>query len=289
MLEKYAEVPSAVAYPLEEVTQGIFQHLYRGGELVDYYTSTFNYMMGLAIMEGYTDIWLAGFEFVSETEYFYQAVGAAYWVGFANGRGINVHMHPDCPFMKSERYGFEGWQYVTEKDIMLAGNAWNDLYEKYMGIAVEAEQEYVQKAQTPGFDSEILNEMYGQLKSVQGLAYIYSGARQECDHILNGLTANMVSRQTLEAWGVKMKRQLESVKATANTMRERYRQKELLNPNGDDNEQLFVEVMRAETEIYLVRGALQAIGYFIKRCDMVDPGYVMVNDLVWVNEQAKEI
>jgi hypothetical protein len=70
----------------------------------------------LAIYLGYKDVWLYGSELSSGTEYTYQAINYAFWVGFAHGKGINLHM--ECwhnEFYNQPIYGYDGELQLTRE------------------------------------------------------------------------------------------------------------------------------------------------------------------------------
>jgi hypothetical protein len=93
-------VPNSVRYPLDEVLEQTPYH---------YLRSTPAMALALAIYLGYTDIWLYGSELSSGTEYTYQAINYAFWIGFAHGKGVNLHL--ECwqkEFDGQPIYGYEG-------------------------------------------------------------------------------------------------------------------------------------------------------------------------------------
>jgi hypothetical protein len=99
-MQEYDErVPNSVKYPLEEVLKLVPYH---------YLRSTPAEALALAIYLGYKDISLYGSDLTSNTEYHYQAINMAFWIGFAHGYGVDFHL--EC--WKSEFwqpiYGYEG-------------------------------------------------------------------------------------------------------------------------------------------------------------------------------------
>lgn len=97
MQHKFRDVPGCVRYPLEEVIDLVGQYL----------TSSFSYMMALAILMKYKEIALFGFEMAHDSEYLYQKAGAEYLIGFAKGRGINVMLPPNCALLRGNLYAYE--------------------------------------------------------------------------------------------------------------------------------------------------------------------------------------
>lgn len=124
MLARLNQVPQCVPYPLKEVTRRIFDNkLFRGDNYVDYYSSTIDYMLALAIyekMEGITAlerIELYGIEMGSETEYRYQREGATFFMGRAIGVGIEIAIQPNSVLLKKRKYGYEGGQMIFRQDL----------------------------------------------------------------------------------------------------------------------------------------------------------------------------
>lgn len=110
-----AEVPKSIGYPLKEVTDLVFKNFWRGDMRVKYFTSTFAYMMGIAILEGrepdkpdvkpFDRIEIYGFEMADEIEYVKQKACAEFWIGYAMALGIEVYTPPGCQILYSDLYG----------------------------------------------------------------------------------------------------------------------------------------------------------------------------------------
>jgi len=65
--------------------------------------------LALAIYMGYQHIALYGSELSSNTEYAYQATNYAFWIGFAEGRGIDLDLQCwQSEFNEQRLYGFDG-------------------------------------------------------------------------------------------------------------------------------------------------------------------------------------
>ena len=78
MWDVIPSIPHSIRFPVEQYLQ----------EFSDYRTSTIAYMLGLAILEGFTTIGLWGIELAIGSEYFYQGSCLEYLIGVARGRGI---------------------------------------------------------------------------------------------------------------------------------------------------------------------------------------------------------
>ncbi len=78
-------------YPLEDIVQ----------DQRDYFTSSIDYMIALAIYTGAKEIGLYGVD--NCNEYAHQEANTAYWLGFAEGRGIKVSLPDSCPLLKYKK------------------------------------------------------------------------------------------------------------------------------------------------------------------------------------------
>ncbi len=106
-------VPKSRDYPLHEVLEKFFHNFWRGDFRVKYFTSTFAYMMGVALLEGFERIEVYGFEMADEIEYVKQKACAEFWIGLAMGMGVEIYTPPECQILWSNLYGGDeqgaGW------------------------------------------------------------------------------------------------------------------------------------------------------------------------------------
>lgn len=101
----HPEVPNSVGYPLHDVVTKVFKNFRRGDTKVKYFTSTFAYMMGIAVLENFERIEVYGFELADEIEYVQQKACAEFWIGYVLGLGIEVYTPPNCQILYSDLYG----------------------------------------------------------------------------------------------------------------------------------------------------------------------------------------
>ena len=127
MQQAYEEIPNAIEYPLD-----------KGSMLVgDYFNSSIAYMLGLAIYEKYDRIGLWGVDMKEKgewghaNEYRDERPNCEYLLGFAKGKGIEIHLPHESPLLKFSgefplgtviphygvRYGFlsDGFSYQENK------------------------------------------------------------------------------------------------------------------------------------------------------------------------------
>ena len=106
-------IPNSVSYPLHDVVEKVFPLFKRGEDMVKYFTSSFAYMMGIAVLEGFERIEIYGFEMADDIEFVKQKACAEFWVGYAMGQGIEIYTPPGNQIMWSALYGGneqgEGW------------------------------------------------------------------------------------------------------------------------------------------------------------------------------------
>jgi hypothetical protein len=110
---KEPDIPTAVRYPLERVEA-------RFGV---YWACSFAYQIALALDEGFTDIGLYGVElcFGTMRERTVEWANVSFWVGLAQGMGVNIHLPPYSRLGRhSYRYGIEYYQEKTEVERYVA-------------------------------------------------------------------------------------------------------------------------------------------------------------------------
>lgn len=99
MMDADERVPNSVRYPIEEVQKLV---------PYKYLRSTPALALALAIHLGYREIWIYGSELSSNTEYGYQAINYAFWIGFAHGYGVDLHLECWQSEFNQPIYGYEG-------------------------------------------------------------------------------------------------------------------------------------------------------------------------------------
>ena len=118
MLRSFPKIPNCIEYPLQEVTNFLFGNkLLKGGDPISFYSSSVDYMLALAMYEGFDRIELYGIEMGTATEYRYQQKGCALFIGMALARGIEVYMPGNSILMNNKKYGYEGGQMIFRQDL----------------------------------------------------------------------------------------------------------------------------------------------------------------------------
>ncbi len=98
MMKKYDRFPTSLKLPWEELVE----------QFGRFFSTSVAWMMALGIRQGYERIDLYGVEMEHNTEYITQAKSVVYFIGVAEGRGIEVGMPRACQLMKNRYlYGLE--------------------------------------------------------------------------------------------------------------------------------------------------------------------------------------
>lgn len=107
MHQVYDDVPNSVPYPLAEIQKNL-KNIVKGEEKAKkLFSSTMSYQFAQALHEGYERIELFGIELVQEGEYAYQRESLAFWMGKADGMGVEVWMPKICALFVQPLYGYE--------------------------------------------------------------------------------------------------------------------------------------------------------------------------------------
>ncbi len=88
-------------YPFKEISE-LFD--------TDYFSSTVDYAIALALYEGYGEINLYGVTMTATSDYYKLKAGCDFWCGYAKGLGVKVVVHGDSAVMKTTDgmvYGYD--------------------------------------------------------------------------------------------------------------------------------------------------------------------------------------
>jgi len=107
MHQSYDDIPASVPYPLRKI-QKTAPYITKGEEQVEnLFSSTMSYQFAQALDEGFERIELFGIELVQGGEYTYQREELAFWMGKADGMGVEVWMPEICALFTQPLYGYE--------------------------------------------------------------------------------------------------------------------------------------------------------------------------------------
>lgn len=109
MQEADPDVPAAVRFPIEDVRAVLDNvELQAPDGKLNYFTSTFPYLLGLAIIKGYEEVHICGVEMAAATEYNYQLNGYLFWLGVLAGKGAKLVLHSGHWIFDKLMYGYDG-------------------------------------------------------------------------------------------------------------------------------------------------------------------------------------
>ena len=109
MVRRYEEWPGSEEYPIDEVADK-FGPTNGGPRGRRYFTSTIDYMIGLALLLGFPEIHCFGIDLISDTDNEYQAQRQSleYYMGKAEGLGRKIFLPEGSAMLRSDHvYGFE--------------------------------------------------------------------------------------------------------------------------------------------------------------------------------------
>lgn len=112
MLERHEDIPYSIPYPINDVVNKLGRR---------YFRSTIDYMIALAIYEGFEEIHIYGVDMAVDTEYGTQRPSCEYWIGLAEGKGINVFLPNNCDLLKA--YYLYGYNYNDQTDFQMKARA----------------------------------------------------------------------------------------------------------------------------------------------------------------------
>lgn len=99
-LRTYPQVPTSIAYPLEEISENFHTQLF---------ASTADFAIAMAIYEGFESIYLYGFKMNVQSEYEHQVPSFNHWLGIAKAMGIKIKIHGKSALLRTKTgliYGY---------------------------------------------------------------------------------------------------------------------------------------------------------------------------------------
>jgi len=172
MQSHYDDVPSSVAYPLDEIkTMAGSPH---------FLISSVSMAIALGIHQGYDRIEIYGVAMETDTEYRYQRDGVSFWMGYARGRGIEI-VFADTTF-DAPIYGYEGevsldYSELTARVEELQAEQARRKQE-YLGVLSEAQNAFADVVNNGGDGKSFIAALQKQIASGARLAEM-DGAVQE--------------------------------------------------------------------------------------------------------------
>lgn len=257
LIEEHPEIHNGVRYPLE-AAQGLQYRIKRGEESVSYFTSSFCYMIALAILERVDRLECYGFEMGSDTEYIYQKAGAEFWLGIAS-QYMEVYIPPQSTLLKSKLYGFDGGQLIPEI-----------IVEEFYTYYLMHQDELALEKLTP--------EKWINLQMIRGAVKL-------CEEIQ--AKGDTISRQVLESYQNIFEAKGKKLSAEINVLNSRAVERKRIN--GDkDLEELTQAAFTTWEYMYRYDGAYQLTRKFIKLCDLQEVTKDFKNRYKWMEHSRKK-
>ena len=185
MQTEYPAIPASVRYPFEEVCADLFPGFVRGDEPIHYFTSSFSFMLAMAIHEGFQRVEIYGIEMGTNTEYIYQRDGAALMIGVALGRGMEIVLHPDSTLFKAKLYGYEDYQMVTRQTLEAYLRVYQQGFEQFKSEANALSASWNEYASISGdTGSPTAQAKFMDSQSAVARMHAYSGALQAIEKLI---------------------------------------------------------------------------------------------------------
>lgn len=195
-------VPNSRKYPLDEI-------LAQPWAKRKWITSTASFSLALGIYLGYKDIDVYGIELSSNTEYYAQLHNWQYWVGVADGMGINLTLHSGEMHFQDRLYGYEGETQI-ERSFYLDRAAAFDKAWKQAEFNVEKIKRNLDTAIQEGKQQDI-PKLIIEMREACIASGMQSGAMGEAERY--GKRNDPISRQEFELRSVQADRDGENHKA----------------------------------------------------------------------------
>ncbi len=110
MVSRHPKIPKSIEYPLDQIIEEFKLHDVRPDmKGKGYFHSSVDYMLALAISEGFEEIGVWGVDMAHDTEYGYQKPSGSFWIGVAKGRGVKVTLPVESALLNNQgyRYGYD--------------------------------------------------------------------------------------------------------------------------------------------------------------------------------------
>lgn len=120
MATRHPQIAASVKFDLARVQTGfaLMENLDRGVEPCRQFTCMLDYVIALALLEGFRRIILNGIGFATDAGHQYVHRGILYWIGLARGRGVEVLVDaPSVYLMPTEIYAYQRFGYDELRNI----------------------------------------------------------------------------------------------------------------------------------------------------------------------------
>jgi hypothetical protein len=285
MQKIHKEVPSSVVYPLKEVIADCLPGLLERGELPindlgklkmrEYFTSSFAYMIGLAIHEKFDVIEIYGVDMENDTEYGYQRPCGEFWIGLALGRGIKIVLPEPCLLCNAPLYGYDVVPYIDVnrlKEILkIYQNRYNDYYLKMQKAGVEL---------TKNPEDQELSKEYMHMSA---WVYLHSGAITAISKLIEN-SDSYISRQYIDLKRRDWANGLNFWTAKTNNTKAEYI---IAEEAGNKDEKLWMNYQNARASMYANLGGVQLHQQLMWTIDMRPIEYDLHMEIIELDSDIK--
>ena len=282
LIDVLSDVPRGVAYPLDQVLDEVFDLIYVGDDRAEYLTSTFPYMVALAVLEGYGPIKTFGFEFGSDTEWRYQREGAALLVGWAAGRGIRIEFPEGNTLIPRTLYGYTDYQMIHEEELIAIRE---DLVPRYHEANARIPREKTPDDQAEAFKEKLM--LSGGIQIVDTMIETVEDLEAISRQSLEGMLNDLVRQHSVEMSRTSSEHNI--VIALTEVVPKIFADNGDL-PEGiqDQVDDRIVRRDEAFRQLYIAGGAIQVVQYLIGSCDRKVSDRIEFKDLNFVVEDGEE-
>jgi len=273
MLDEYAEYPSSVKYPLDEVREYCFGNLLVGDEPAMYFDSSFPYMLGLAGLLGYKTVHVLGIELRTDTEYRYQRPGAALLIGILAGKGVKVILPKDSALLPQTLYGFDNFQHINRFELL----------QLHAEIKVKW-GEYLAGRESANGDQDKFAFFWKKVCQAEGGMHVLKNLVDMCNDKkikLNGRDpdeAYAVSRQNLEQVLHSMANQRSDFMGKVNKEHSAWVERKNLKASDELIEEAQQKREDAFYQMYILDGAFHVVNFLIDKMDRAQATFPEFDD-----------
>lgn len=185
------DIPNSVTIPLDEMTAAFLPTAH-------YYTSSVAYMLALAMLMGFKEIELYGFDMGTDTEYHYQRANFEYWIGIAHGRGVKVTL-PDSQILKGKLYGYDNMRTGYRQQLEFRSFNLNQQFHQVKTECTQLEAQIQVLNEMGGEDNKKKSEeLFLKLQKKEGLLNFINGAKTETQNLTGMFESYMRPNNTDE-------------------------------------------------------------------------------------------
>ncbi len=289
MQERTPEMPASERFPIE-AAEAVTKNLKVAGQSQVLLTSSFDYLMALAILKEYDYIYIAGFDMATGTEYAHQRAGAMGWIMRALALGIEVEIAEGSKLAPGKRYGYDAWdgaEGVTIEHIRELQEGIRNYKRETTGSIRKLD------ALTDDLEGEELKSVKKDITDLRRLMTISEGAFQALEIVSNEENLHeVVGRMTAEKRRVEYDNQrhsemselnyylgkLNMLQAIATRFNGTFTQEQADYYEAEGKEAA-QRVKNHTTAAFIATGAWQAMDWLVNDCDGVQQNYVLHNPI----------